>query len=157
MSITGNGRPGSSPGAFSSWDSVEVRRRMEDQEMCGSLYCSTWKYAHESGLRGILLTEIKEAARKVIAQMSYKGNQVDRIYSLDSFRKEVAQAISNKDGLTDDDLNVLLRYLARDKKEIVYDHEVSILRTQRDGADMCILGRETQGSRGGIINDIEPR
>lgn len=88
-----------------------------------------WKYAHDSGLHGFLLTEIKEAARKVIAKMSYKGNQVDRIHSLDSFRKEVAQAINNKDGLTDDDLNVLLRYLARDRRAIVYDHEVSLLHT----------------------------
>ncbi len=60
-----------------------------------------------------------------MSQMSHKGNLVDRIHSLEEFRKEAACAINIKDGLTDGDLNIIIRYLARDKREIAYDREVS--------------------------------
>ena len=59
--------------------------------------------------------------------MSHKSSQVDRIHPLSAFRKEAAEAVNSKGGLTDGDLDVLLKYLARDKKEIVYDREVSPL------------------------------
>ena len=65
-----------------------------------------------------------------MSQMSYKISQVDRIHSLDTFREEVAQLMNRKGGLTKGDLNVLLKFLARDMKEIVYDREVSPLSVQ---------------------------
>ena len=63
-----------------------------------------------------------------MSQMSSKSSQVNRIHPLEAFREEVAQVMNSKGGLTDSDLHVLLQYLARDKKEIVYDLEASPLR-----------------------------
>ena len=59
--------------------------------------------------------------------MSYKSNQVDRVQPLEIFRREAAQVINTKDGLTDSDLDVLMKFLARDKGEIAYDYEASLL------------------------------
>jgi hypothetical protein len=61
--------------------------------------------------------------------MSFKSNLVDRIHPLEAFRKEAAHAINITDGLTDDDLNIIIIYLARDRRQIVVDREASSLRT----------------------------
>ena len=69
--------------------------------------------------------EDQEAANKVIERLCNVGNQVDRIYSMSLFKEEVTQAIDLREGLTDDDLTILLRYLDRDKSAVIYDEKVS--------------------------------
>ena len=67
--------------------------------------------------------------------MAKKSNQVDRIHGLEAFRKEVAQALKIPNEMTDGDLNIILRFLARDKGEIIYDCEVSFLIREWNDAD----------------------
>lgn len=61
--------------------------------------------------------------------MSHKNNLTDRVHPLEAFRKEAAYAINTTDGLTDGDLNIIITYLARDRRQIVCDREASSLHT----------------------------
>lgn len=49
---------------------------------------------------------------------------MDQVYSLDMFRAEVANAVNLTTDLTANDFEIVLTYLAREKKAIVYDDEV---------------------------------
>ena len=56
--------------------------------------------------------------------MSY-GNPGNRVYSFDAFTKEASLAIGSTHDLSFPDLKILLKYLARDKKSVVYDDVVN--------------------------------
>ncbi len=53
-------------------------------------------------------------------------DRVDRILSRTLFKAEFAGSRHSGHDLTDSDLEVVLRYLARDKNAIVYDGEVNL-------------------------------
>lgn len=55
------------------------------------------------------------------------GNPGNRVYSFENFGKEVSVAIGLKHELTYQDLRVLLKYLARDRRSVVYDDQVCFL------------------------------
>lgn len=50
---------------------------------------------------------------------------MDRIYPRETFEKEAANIMNAEAGLTKADLDILLTYLARDKKEVAFDSQVS--------------------------------
>ena len=68
---------------------------------------------------------LQEAAGKVLARLGSRTNLVDRIYSRDMFSEEATKAMELRSGLSESDLQVLLRHLARDKGAIIYDDQVS--------------------------------
>lgn len=55
------------------------------------------------------------------------GNPGNRVYSFDVFNKEASLAVGSKHDLTYQDLKILLKHLARDKKSLVYDDVVNFL------------------------------
>lgn len=57
--------------------------------------------------------------------MSGRSTRVDRIYSRETFEKEAAKSMGAEAGITKSDLAILLTYLARDKKEVAFDSQVS--------------------------------
>ena len=59
--------------------------------------------------------------------MANKSNQVDRIFPMSHFRAEVAKAMKLVLGISGYDLDILLKYLARDKSAIFYDDQVDIV------------------------------
>lgn len=59
--------------------------------------------------------------------MGGRSNLINRIYPMSMFRSEAGNTLNIHDGLTENDLHLLLTYLARDKSRIVYDPEVSYL------------------------------
>ena len=58
--------------------------------------------------------------------MTYE-NPGNRVYSFDAFTKEASLAIGSTHELSYQDLKILLKYLARDKKSVVYDDVVNSL------------------------------
>lgn len=60
-----------------------------------------------------------------MAQMSDRSTRVDRIYSRETFEMEAAKLMNLEAGLTKGDFVILLTYLARDKKGVAFDSQVS--------------------------------
>ena len=71
------------------------------------------------------LINVQEAANKVIQKLNHTTNQVDGVYPMPTFKREVAQAMGMIKGVTDDDVKILLRYLGKDKSIVLYDESVS--------------------------------
>ena len=57
--------------------------------------------------------------------MGNQSNQISRIYPMSMFSTEASKILNLHEGLTDNDLHVILIHLARDKLRVVYDSEVS--------------------------------
>ena len=68
----------------------------------------------------------QEAAGQIMSRIADRTNLVDRIYSRQMFAKEASKAVGMQSDLTDSDLSVMLRFLARDKGLLVYDDAVSV-------------------------------
>lgn len=66
----------------------------------------------------------QDAANKTVEQMADHSNQIDRIYPMSHFRAEVARVMSLETGLSDSDLQIILKFLACDRSAIVYDSQV---------------------------------
>ena len=69
---------------------------------------------------------MQEAAARVVSRMADRMNLVDRIYPRQMFVKEASQVLELRSDLTDSDLGVLLKFLARDKGLLVYDDQVCV-------------------------------
>ena len=67
----------------------------------------------------------QEAASKIINEMGSQSNQINRIYPMSVFSSEAGKTLGLQDGLTENDLHLILKFLARDKSRIVYDTGVS--------------------------------
>lgn len=52
---------------------------------------------------------------------------MDQVYSIGMFGAEAANAISSRTKMTATDLQIILTYLARDKRAIIYDNEVGAI------------------------------
>lgn len=68
---------------------------------------------------------VKKAASQILSHLNQGKPQVDRVYTMSMFRKNVTTTLSLKNEVTDTDLNIILKFLARDKRAIVYDREAS--------------------------------
>lgn len=66
----------------------------------------------------------QEAAGRVLQLVSARMHWVDRLFSKILFRQEFSRAMNDQRELTGVDMDVLLAYLARDKRLIAYDGEV---------------------------------
>ena len=60
----------------------------------------------------------------IVARMGRKPNRMDRTYPMSLFKREAAKALDVEGDLTDTDLSVVLKYLARDKGLVAYDSQV---------------------------------
>ena len=92
--------------------------------VCGGGQCRGMQVG-EIGSTATGLIVSQEAAVKVLAQLGSRTNLVDRIFSRDMFSKEASRAMELQNGLSESDLKVLLKHLARDKGAISYDDQVS--------------------------------
>ena len=68
---------------------------------------------------------IQEAASKIAKEMGNQNNQINRIYPMSIFNTEAGKILGLPDGLTENDLHLILTYLTRETSRIVYDPEVS--------------------------------
>ena len=67
----------------------------------------------------------QEAGSKIVNEMGSQSKQTNRIYPMSMFSSEASKILGLQDGLTENDLHLILKFLARDKSRIVYDTGVS--------------------------------
>ncbi|KAI4287964.1 MAG: hypothetical protein L6R35_002770 [Caloplaca aegaea] len=67
---------------------------------------------------------IEESFGKLMVYIKRRSSQVDRILTIEMFRKDLAAALGFASELTDSDFKILLTYLARDKQVLAYDGNV---------------------------------
>ena len=70
---------------------------------------------------------LQEVAKQVLKRAAAKQTTlIDRIYSLDMFKKEFGYVMGTENGLSDSDFQVLLTFMRRDKEAISYDGKVRL-------------------------------
>ena len=110
------------------WSNWGFWTGLKEQSRCPQPALSlsrTSKYVSAAATTEALFTYlIQEAASKILKGMGSQSNQINRIYPMSMFSTEVCK-ILNLHALTDNDLHLILKYLARDKSGIIYDTEVS--------------------------------
>ncbi|KAL8755785.1 MAG: hypothetical protein Q9184_004694 [Pyrenodesmia sp. 2 TL-2023] len=72
----------------------------------------------------VLIPNIEETYPKLVTYLQKRRSHVDRILTWEMFRKDSATAVGVTNELSDSDLEVLLKYLARDKRILAYDNHV---------------------------------
>ncbi|KAL8705162.1 MAG: hypothetical protein Q9201_001699 [Fulgogasparrea decipioides] len=74
--------------------------------------------------RPLALDAVVEGAGKVLAHLQRRNSQLDRLLPMTMFNKDAAIALGFANELDDQDLEILLKYLARDRQALVYDDHV---------------------------------
>lgn len=77
--------------------------------------------------RFVVIPNIEEAASSVARRAAEKSRSADRIYTKAAFRDEFGDCLGDKH-LSEEDVDVLLKFLARDKQAIAYDGQTIKLR-----------------------------
>ncbi|KAI9886259.1 MAG: CCA tRNA nucleotidyltransferase, mitochondrial [Watsoniomyces obsoletus] len=72
--------------------------------------------------RFVVLKNVEEATNNVLKEVSGR-DRVDRTFSKSLFKTEFERALNSRHPLSRADLDVLLKYLSRDKNAVVYDDE----------------------------------
>lgn len=72
----------------------------------------------------IELNHRQEACSRLMSYLRRRRSQVDRILTREMFRRESASALGVTNELSDSDVAVLLKYLARDRQILAYDDHV---------------------------------
>ena len=67
----------------------------------------------------------QEAGSEVLKQMGSESNEMDRIFPMPHFKIEIAKVLNLPRGLSENDVQIILSHLGRDKSAIVYDNQVS--------------------------------
>ena len=81
-------------------------------------------------------------------EINSANGPIDRIYPMPSFRTKVAKAIRPGETLTENDFQILLTYLSRDISTMVYDDQVSYVRSSNlEHLVMIIVDSQVQDSR----------
>jgi len=95
----------------------------------------------------VFISLLERAADKVLERQAGKIRGVgDRLYSFDGFRQEFGSVLGAEDALTEGDATVLLKFLERDKKAVLYDKEVI-----KFLVDDPSIPREINGADRGIL------
>ncbi len=70
-----------------------------------------------------LLLLLQDSAESVLKRMR-NADMVDRIFSKDMFSAEFTNVLSTTHDLSESDIEILLTFLKRDKKALLYDGQV---------------------------------
>ncbi|MCJ1249777.1 hypothetical protein MMC30_007003 [Trapelia coarctata] len=90
----------------------------------------------------VLVSNIEEAARKVMSSLSTLQSQVDRVLPMKRFQEDVEGALQLKTKLTADDLKILLVHLSRDKRYLAYDEQtVKLKGNEKNGPELIDADR----------------
>ncbi|GLB34835.1 putative snf7 [Lyophyllum shimeji] len=95
----------------------------------------------------VFVSLLERAAGEVLERQARRvGGVGDRLYSFDGFRQEFGSVLGAEGSLTEGDATVLLKFLERDKKAVLFDKEVI-----KFLADDLSAPREINGADRGIL------
>ncbi|KAI9848101.1 MAG: hypothetical protein M1837_001203 [Sclerophora amabilis] len=83
--------------------------------------------------RFVLLANVEECAQNILKYATCK-DRIDRIYSKEMFKAQFSRTLGSGLELTETDFDVVLTYLARDKKEIGYDDKTVKFKSPKDSS-----------------------
>lgn len=74
--------------------------------------------------RYVIMENVEKAGKEVAERMAGRTSKFERIFAKEQFRTEFAENLAGDQRLSDEDVDVLLRFLARDKGLIEYDGRI---------------------------------
>ncbi|KAL8787416.1 MAG: hypothetical protein Q9195_007791 [Heterodermia aff. obscurata] len=102
----------------------------------------------------VIVSNVEEAAAQVMSRMTDRTNLVDRIYPKHIFASEVSKALGMQNDLTDNDFEVMLRFLARDKGVLNYDDLAVKLKSAGEPSSQLTAEDRTVASLKSLIADL---
>lgn len=104
----------------------------------------------------VIVSNVEEASKEVIRQMASHTSRVDRIFSKQMFYRSFRDILGEKNHISHDDLEVLLKYLSRDKAQAAYDGRIVKFKGQSDLQPPVITPEDaTTASLKNLIVDLE--
>lgn len=104
--------------------------------------------------RFVIVRNVEDAASKILKDMANRGSRGDQIFPMTLFAKEATKAIGLKDEMTESDLSIVLKHLARDKDAIVYDCQGVRFKGPKDRSSTFSHEDKTIASLKGLIADL---
>lgn len=86
--------------------------------------------------RYVIVHNVEAASEKFKAKSASRVSRFDRVFTRIHFQNTLASEVIGNERLTDDDLDILLTYLARDKSLIDYDGRIIRIRHPTDELDI---------------------
>ncbi|MCJ1378471.1 hypothetical protein MMC17_001570 [Xylographa soralifera] len=104
--------------------------------------------------RYVLVGNVEKAATKIMKAMDVHISRIGRILPMHVFAAEIARTLERLNGLSDDDLNILLVYLSRDKGYLAYNAHTVKLRGKGDGSPVITAEDANIASLKSLMADL---
>ncbi|KAE8450435.1 hypothetical protein EG329_006510 [Mollisiaceae sp. DMI_Dod_QoI] len=106
--------------------------------------------------RVVVLENLEEAGRGVQKRFERVRGRVERTLSREEFKEEMEDVFGNDKKLSGRDMDLLLRFLARDKQVLAYDGETVKVKAPNDKVATSITAEDTTiASLKTLIKDLE--
>lgn len=103
-----------------------------------------------------ILSNIELASKKLAARVSGKTSRTERIYSRKLFRKEFENILEEQNPLSEADIDILLKFLTRDKGMGAYDGQTIKFRGYAEDESLTITSEDsTIASLKTLMSDLE--
>jgi charged multivesicular body protein 7 len=103
-----------------------------------------------------ILANIESAANELNQRVTGLTRRTDRIYSKKLFQEAFANTLGGKNQMTTADMDVLLKFMARDKGMLAYDGQTIKLRGPTDAETLSITSEDsTIASLKTLIDDLQ--
>jgi charged multivesicular body protein 7 len=77
----------------------------------------------------VVVANIELASRNVLSHITQHSSQTDRIFTKELFHRKFANVVNSEHSLSETDLEVLLKFMSRDKGLLVYDGKTIKIRS----------------------------
>lgn len=106
--------------------------------------------------RIVVLENLEEAGREIQKRLEGSRGRIERIFSRDEFKEKVEDVFGREKRLSDRDIGLLLRFLARDKQVLAYDGETVKIKAHNEKIATPITAEDTTiASLKILIKDLE--
>lgn len=106
--------------------------------------------------RVVILENLEEAGREAQKRLEGPRGRIERIFSRDEFRGKVEDVFGKEKMLSGRDMELLLRFLARDKQVLAYDGETVKVKAPNEKIATAITAEDTTiASLKTLIKDLE--
>lgn len=103
-----------------------------------------------------ILSNIELASKKLAGRVSGKTSRTERIYSRKLFRKEFANVLEAQNPMSEADVDILLKFLMRDKGTLAYDGQTIKFRGYAENETLTITSEDTTiASLKTLMSDLE--
>ncbi|TVY25454.1 Uncharacterized protein LHYA1_G005700 [Lachnellula hyalina] len=104
----------------------------------------------------VVLPNVEAAAKEFVKRIEGKRSRTDRIYSKAAFSEEFGDVLGKEKDLSENDFEVFLRFLARDKGLVAWDGKTVKLKASGDKTVSGITAEDTSiASLKTLIKDLE--